>query len=200
MEGITIYAHYRNDTNSIFYIGIGKGNRPFELKNRNKYWQNIVNKHGYRVEIIASELDKDDAVFFESLLISIYGRKDIGTGCLINMTAGGDGVRDWIPSIQWKEKQSISKKGKPRSEDIKIKISESKKNIPNFKIRGELHYSYGKKRPEISSKQYKKCVNIENGEIVDSVIELSKLLNIKYSTLTAKLNNKRKKQFNWKYL
>ena len=48
-----IYQHKRLDTLEVFYIGIGKkSNRAYSKQRRNKYWNSIVNKVGYQVEII----------------------------------------------------------------------------------------------------------------------------------------------------
>ncbi|RAZ47421.1 hypothetical protein DP175_03995 [Polynucleobacter paneuropaeus] len=48
------YAHKKPD-GSIFYIGQGstKYKRAYSTKGRNKHWHNVVNKHGYEVEILA---------------------------------------------------------------------------------------------------------------------------------------------------
>jgi hypothetical protein len=43
-----VYQHKRNDTNEIFYIGIGRSkDRAGKKTNRNKYWHSIVNKFGF---------------------------------------------------------------------------------------------------------------------------------------------------------
>lgn len=47
-----IYAHYTLDTNEIFYIGKGKGNRLGHKRGRSNLWKNIVNKHGYSKKIL----------------------------------------------------------------------------------------------------------------------------------------------------
>jgi len=51
-----LYRHRRNDTNEVFYIGIGKKNRPNQKQNRNEFWKNIANKHGYTVDILMENL------------------------------------------------------------------------------------------------------------------------------------------------
>ena len=87
-----VYQHRRNDTNEVFYIGIGvQKHRAGKTGNRNKYWHNIVNKYGYTKEILLSDITWDEAIKEEIRLIKLYGRKDIGTGNLVNMTRGGEG-------------------------------------------------------------------------------------------------------------
>ncbi len=88
-----VYIHKRNDTNKVFYVGIGKSKyRATEKRGRSEYWKRIVNKHGREVEIIAKDLSWEDACKLEIFLISQYGRLDLKTGNLVNMTDGGEGV------------------------------------------------------------------------------------------------------------
>lgn len=101
-----VYKHIRLDSDEIFYIGIGDKTRPYKKTGRNKHWKNIVNKHGYRIEILYSNVDVDFAIEKEIELISKYGRIDIGTGILVNMTDGGEGCKGIIHLDETKEKLS----------------------------------------------------------------------------------------------
>jgi len=88
-----VYRHRRIDTNEIFYIGIGKNKSRAYQKSKSKrstFWLNIVNKTDYQVEIIAEELTWEEACELEIFLINEYGRKDLGTGSLVNMSEGGE--------------------------------------------------------------------------------------------------------------
>lgn len=96
MESKTlVYRHRALDTHEVFYIGIGNINRPYKKHGRTLHWKNIVSKHGYYVEILQDNLTWEEACELEELLISEYGRKDLGTGCLCNMTNGGDGLNNF---------------------------------------------------------------------------------------------------------
>ena len=64
-----IYGHYREDTRLIFYIGKGSNQRAWSKHNRNKYWKNIVEKHGYYVEILHCFIDEEEAYKKEVELI-----------------------------------------------------------------------------------------------------------------------------------
>ena len=139
-----VYEHLRNDTNEVFYVGIGvKKGRAFEKHKRNPHWYNIVKKAGYTVNIVYKDIEHDEAKQIEILLIEKYGRKDLGLGNLVNMTDGGDGAlgviiseetrqkyRDRTYSEETRHKMSEAKKGKPRSEETTRKITETKKVRP----------------------------------------------------------------------
>ena len=87
-----VYLHRRNDTNEIFYIGIGKyKHRAVKKTNRNSCWHNIVNKYGFTKEILISDITWEEAIKQEIILIKKYGRKDLNKGSLVNQTNGGDG-------------------------------------------------------------------------------------------------------------
>lgn len=95
MNNKVVYRHITLDTNQVFYIGIGKVSRPKSKNNRNKFWQHVVNKHGYYSEVLKDNLSHEEACELEELLILEYGRRDLGTGYLVNMTDGGDGLNNY---------------------------------------------------------------------------------------------------------
>ena len=95
MNNILVYRHRTLDTKEVFYVGIGNCNRPFKKHGRTLYWKNIVKKHGYSIEILQNNLSWEDACELEELLILEYSRRDLSTGCLVNMTNGGDGVKNF---------------------------------------------------------------------------------------------------------
>jgi hypothetical protein len=121
-----VYKHTRNDTNVVFYIGIGKyQKRAFSKSGRNKHWTNIVNKFGDSVEIIELNLTWEEACEFERYWIKFYGRRDLNEGTLVNMTDGGDGQIGRIASDEFKLKLKQSNTGKTLSDNHKDKISEA---------------------------------------------------------------------------
>ena len=86
-----VYRHIRKDKNQPFYIGIGNEKRPYKKSDRNNYWNSIVKKTDYEVEILFDNLTWEEASEKEIEFIKLYGRKDNGTGILANMTDGGEG-------------------------------------------------------------------------------------------------------------
>lgn len=124
---MVVYRHRRLDINEIFYIGIGKSkSRAYQIRSRNEFWKNITNKTDYSVEIIAENLNVEDAKELECFLIQEYGRKDLGLGQLVNLTDGGDGCINFSDITKNKISQSL--KGKFQSEETKLKRSISLKN------------------------------------------------------------------------
>ena len=122
-----VYRHRRNDTNEIFYIGIGNSKkRASDKVGRSDYWKRIVNKHGRKVEIIATDLSLEDARELEVFLISEYGRLDLNEGNLVNMTNGGDGFFGGSHTKESKEKMSIAHMGKKLSDETKRRMSKSR--------------------------------------------------------------------------
>jgi hypothetical protein len=145
-----VYEHLRNDTNEVFYVGIGnEEKRAFVKCKRNPYWKHIVNKVGYSVNIIHKDIDWEEAKKIEILLIEKYGRKDLGLGNLVNMTDGGQGSLGLKISEETREKMSKAQKGennpnfgKTLSEEHRQKISEGKKGSI---VSEETRHKIGKK-------------------------------------------------------
>jgi hypothetical protein len=139
-----LYIHKKLDDKEVFYVGIGKNQRrAFSSYSRNKMWHSVVNKHGIEVEILQNNLNWEEACLLEIEMISKYGRRDKNTGCLVNMTAGGDGLNDI--SEETRHKLRISSLGKKQSEESKRKTARPGILSPNYGKFGELHPKFGKK-------------------------------------------------------
>ncbi len=86
-----VYKHLKKDSDEVFYIGIGSVERSRKKSQRNKWWNNVVNKYGYDIEIIHYGLDYGQAQEFEKFYIMLYGRRDLNQGTLVNLSHGGEG-------------------------------------------------------------------------------------------------------------
>lgn len=86
-----VYAWYFTDTDKIFHIGKGKGNRCYDTKvHRNQYFINTIKKYPKRVAVkfLLTGLTNDEALSKERELIAHY--KSIGQ-CKTNLHEGGCG-------------------------------------------------------------------------------------------------------------
>jgi len=124
MNNTIVYRHRRLDTNQIFYVGIGNDKRPYDINNRSKFWKRIINKTDYRIEILAKNLSWEDACELECLLIKEYGRTNLKTGILCNLTDGGDGCVNLKHTLKSKKQMSKSHTGKKLTKESILKRSE----------------------------------------------------------------------------
>jgi hypothetical protein len=90
-----LYRHVK-PSGEVFYIGIGQNKeRAYSKASRSLHWTNTIEKCGYEVEILKSDLSWEDACEIEQILIKYYGRKDLQEGSLVNLTAGGEGIQGY---------------------------------------------------------------------------------------------------------
>jgi len=132
-----VYTHTRLDTNEIFYVGIGTQDnyrRASKTVNRSVFWKNIINKTGWKVDIVFDNLSWDKACEIEKELIIKYGRKDLCLGSLVNLTDGGDGNSGRKISQETRQKMSNMKKGVPKSDEHKKNMSIALKNNNSTKV------------------------------------------------------------------
>lgn len=112
-----IYAYVRLD-GTPYYIGKGTGNRAFS-----KHHRVSVPKDKSRIVIMENNLTEVGALALERFYIRWYGRKDIRTGILHNMTDGGEGSSGAILSEETKAKMSFVRKGRTLSDEHRKKVS-----------------------------------------------------------------------------
>lgn len=113
------YAHIRNDTGKIFYIGLGSVQHRYKTKSkRNNYWNNIVAKAGgFTAEKLSFWETREEAASHEMLLISCF--KDMGYE-LANLSLGGEsGAFGAVRSKETRKKMSLSQKGNPKTKGWK---------------------------------------------------------------------------------
>lgn len=196
MNNYYVYIHKKKDNNAIFYIGIScqdKYKRAKTSIGRNNLWNKIVSKHGFYSNILVSNISKENAIKIEVFLIKVFGRIDNNTGCLANLTDGGDGSYNCHKSTDTKQKMRMSKLGKKHTIETKQKMSiarigKTKSEISKQKIRSSM---FGKNK--------KKVIDESSGIIYDSVSEAALFLNIPHPTLsrylTGILKNKTQMKF-----
>src|SRR5687767_9844318 len=114
------------------YVGKGKGNRWLEHERRKRatsiHLQRLIleaKRQGLELPRIKirEDLSEDEAFILERELIKIIGRRDLGTGPLVNLTDGGDGAVGQIMSQEARDKLRDFNLGKTLSEEHKEKIA-----------------------------------------------------------------------------
>jgi hypothetical protein len=185
-----VYRHIRLDKNEPFYIGIGSDDsykRAHKTRNRSFRWKDIAYKIPYRVDIILDDLTWVEANNKEIELISLYGRIDLGTGILTNMTDGGGGTLGYKHStieIEKRKKRFKGNKynlGSKYSEETKKLLSDIRKNKPQPNIR-------------------KSIVCINNNTIYESVSIAAQKLNLKQGDISNVLTNRQKSTKGYKFI
>lgn len=191
MSSFYTYAYLRED-GSPYYIGKGNGNRAYS-----KHRKHIKVPNKNRILILKNNLTEEDAFKHEIYMISVFGRKDLGDGILINLSDGGDGVSGYKhtglskykmktkalnrPPVSKETKEKISKtlkgrKKSPLSEEQKKKISETKKK--NFK-EGKYKTSngmLGKKHKEETKKKMSAIMKTKNNYQIASQSRMKKVM------------------------
>lgn len=87
-----------------YYAGKGAGDRAFTSSDHRFHCPPMNS-------IIVQDFDSEEEAFLaERFLILYYGRIDTKTGCLRNLTDGGEGPSGYIPSKEHRRKIGLSRK------------------------------------------------------------------------------------------
>lgn len=192
-----VYEWYIEETNEIFYVGKGTGNRVTSMKNRNSYFKNIRKKYNCNYRILKYFQNENDAYNYElkrGLELKEIGqakacyvlgnfKRFIDESVLEKMkkTAFKKERTPWNKgkkmSVEYKEKCRKRTLGTKQSEETKKKRSQSLKNhIVTKEAREKIGLS--KMKPII-------LVNLETKEekVYNQISNLAKELNVCQSSL-----------------
>lgn len=176
-----VYEWYIVDTNEVFYVGKGTGDRYKRLGGRNYFFQCMYNTHNCNVRKIYEHLTENEA--FEKEIETIKFYRENTNYRLTNQTDGGEGVSGWIPTDEFRNKISKMVKGS---------------NNPNY----QNYWSYEQKE---SLRQKQKCnplyigesnpnakriICVETGEVFNCIKFAKEKYNIKSdASITVALKN-----------
>jgi len=123
-----VYAYLRKKDLTPYYIGKGKNGRCYNSKMHRSHGITTP-KDKTKIIIFKNNLSELCAFTLEKILISKYGRKDLGTGILRNKTNGGQGSSGHICSQETRDKHRKNNTGKGNPFYGKTHSEETKERI-----------------------------------------------------------------------
>lgn len=154
-----VYTYYdpRGGLNHPIYVGKGTSRRAyFHLRScANPILSRTLEKiraAGLKpaVEIVFRTDDETEAIAREVALIAQYGRRNIGTGTLCNLTDGGEGVRGRVVTPETRKRISEANAGRlvgrKISDEHKRNIAAAQRGKPHPRKSGTTHSPEARKR------------------------------------------------------
>jgi len=223
LNNFYVYIHRKKSNNEIFYVGKGKDRRAYRKDHRNIYWNKVVNKHGYEIEIYKDNLTEKEAFELEIKLINELKEKGLQ---LTNMTDGGEGwswtyhnEKDRLekallhPTFDNKKYSFINEDGRTfegyslefqikynlKARTLRSLISGKNKSYFGWRLSTTTQYGYQYGENHASYNRYIfKFMNIETKQIEESTQQKFKIkYNIPNSAITSLCNGTFKTSKGW---
>lgn len=115
-----VYAWYDIDTNEVFYIGKGCGDRYKKITGRNKLFLDYIASHNVDVQILKDGLEEAEAFYYEKMFVDDY--KTQGQ-CSCNLAEAGKGGCHFVWTEEFKE--YWSENNPMKSEEQRKRMSEN---------------------------------------------------------------------------
>lgn len=201
MKKFYVYQHIREDKNEVFYIGIGTKSkqdlrcntysRAYSKHIDNSIWLKIVAKTNWKFEILFESDNRREVEQMEINLITKYGRKCDKSGCLANLTLGGESnlgykhTEEAIKKISEKAKRKRGYSNINYTPELKEKLSNIQKEIANRPDKIEYRRELAKGNSYRSISASLEDLETGNKWSANSIKELSKICPISYVSLIA---------------
>lgn len=98
-----VYEWYNIDTNEVFYVGKGCGNRYRKVQERNEKFKEYYHSHNVDVRIVKNNLTEDEAFSWEKIITEKY--KTLGQ-CQCSLAEPGTGGLSFVWTPEMKEYMS----------------------------------------------------------------------------------------------
>lgn len=172
-----VYALIKNINDSvikrIFYIGITnnylKRMNHHQHEKKNPIKLRIMKKYGWSHFIIWDSLSKEEAKEREIFLIKYFGRIDLKTGQLANMTDGGEGCLSLSEELKTQIGEKVSGFSRLKRKELVQQFKESKLSRTEYCIKYNISYGRFKRwvakyAPELKGKSFRKQYNLYHNE------------------------------------
>lgn len=212
LRNFYVYLHVKESDGTVFYVGKGTKFRWSRVYDRTQHWKNTAIKHGVICKIVAHDLSAEEALVLEKKLIASYGRQDQKTGCLVNLTDGGDGVVNYVWTEEHRKKISETGIGRKHTDEFKQMISklhtgkvlseETKAKI-SAKRRGAKWSDAQRKASESKiDPRSRHIICLNDSVIYSNVSDVARTLNLDNSGVSKVCYGKRKQYngFRFKFL
>ena len=162
------YAYLREDRTP-YYVGKGRGTRAYRKDRVGVKPPNNKN----RILILKKDITEEEAFKHEIYMISVFGRKDLGTGILHNRTDGGEGssnVSEEIRRLYSNKMKKLNENKNQKGQSIFVKNAGTKaarlnkENNVSF-WNSSLQSDLGKRGARKTNQQKWKC--LETGFITN---------------------------------